>query len=186
MCYEITQFFSSRNSSIPLAPPCARSPRVRHVPRDQLWSHRPEFANDRASPHPRTTRRGSHHRGRAGHAVHQRAGGRPADGVEDVQGVWQNARLLLQGADLEAQRHSITHAQCAQRHFSQLITQRPLCDCDTPRELGLSAGPRKWVSSPPTAYQGLSDQDIKEQVKDSVFRFLYRLVSREPSKLTRW
>ena len=117
--------------------------------------------------------------------MHQRAGGRPADGVEDVQGVWQNACLLLQGADLEAQRHSVTHAQRAQRHFSQLITWRPLRDRDAPRELSLSAGLRERVSAPPTVYQGLSDQGIKEQVKDSVFRFLYRLVSREPSTLTR-
>ena len=72
--------------------------------------------------------------------MHQRAGGRPADGIEDVQGVWQNARLLLQGADLEAQRHSVTHMQRPQQHFSQLITWWPLRDCDTPRELASVQG----------------------------------------------
>lgn len=52
----------------------------------------------------------SHHGGRAGHAVNQRACWGPTDGVEDVKGIRQNAGLLLQGANLEAQKHKVTQA----------------------------------------------------------------------------
>lgn len=42
----------------------------------------------------------SHDRGGAGHAMDHSAGRSPTDGVEDVEGVRQHARLLLQGANL--------------------------------------------------------------------------------------
>lgn len=55
----------------------------------------------------------SHDRGRAGQPLNHRACGRPADGIEDVQRVWQDARLLLQGANLEAQKDKVIKVQCS-------------------------------------------------------------------------
>lgn len=55
----------------------------------------------------------SHNRGRAGQPLNHCARGRPADGIEDVQGVWQDARLLLQGANLEAQKDKVIKVQCS-------------------------------------------------------------------------
>lgn len=95
------------------------------------FRNHPEFANDKASPHNAAHEAQSHHGGRAGHAVDHRAGWRPADGVEDVQGIRQDARLLLQGADLEAQKHNVTQGQGPKRHVSQLIIRWPLPLCET-------------------------------------------------------